>query len=589
MRKSRKRVSRKRISPFRAQRSALSRKRVSRRRASRKRASRRRASRRRASRSPRVIWHETTPITKPKYFSEPTYPPLESIQTGNCEGYWGAPLSTQEKKKYDFHTKKGERGYIKDMPVISSKKWSDKNKFLNMLKVIEDQSVKAEGKYVTECYTKKGEGKICSRVWRNFDTERYSGTTNINYRGLSPCRIEIRYVPVGNKEFREYENGKSIICWPEGYGEHYIGKHNVMPTEKFFNYVINKYEEVGRKRISRRRISRKRAPKVRTSHRTSRASRRRERKYIYRSSDDTKFYPVGPRADDEGVEASGLTEEEVNIFQNKELRDLLICEEEIEKCNEERRIQKHEFEQEVAKLEEARFDNWFLDQKHVPFLSRVSKSGYAPLHDKSCRCRSCREAPHAGAHELARPWWEGPDVLLLLQKCEDKNECPGKFKCYENYCIPPPTESSPTEYLVRFKNRIDKALGEALEEKEEIQSNRNEMEKRKNRIHRQMQKKIREEEIKRLFLRAGGDFPNRSASGQISAGPMTLSRFDPRYPYSFNSSRTSSISSAETIDEETAANLERWLSCEEKLDDCKKLKQKEKAKFDDILRKLKNK
>ena len=32
-----------------------------------------------------------------------------------------------------------------------------------------------------------------------------------------------------------------------------------------------------------------------------------------------------------------------------------------------------------------------------------------------------------------------------------------------------------------------------------------------------------------------------------------------------------------------------WLLCEEKLDDCKKLKQKEKAKFDDILRKLKNK
>ena len=362
MRKSRKRMSRKRISPFRAQRSALSRKRVSRRRASRRRASRRRASRRRASRrrasrSPRVIWHETTPITKPKYFSEPTYPPLDYSEMckSKTEGYWGAPLSTQEKKKYDFHTKKGERGYIKDMPVISSKKWSDKKKFLNMLKVIEDQSVKVEGKYVTECYTKKGEGKICSRVWRNFDTERYSGTTNINYRGLAPCRIEIGYVPVGNKEFREYENGKSIICWPEGYGEHYIGKHNVMPTEKFFNYVINKYEEIGRKRISRRRISRKRAPKVRTS----RASRRRERKYIYRSSDDTKFYPVDPRADDEEVSAIELTDEEAARLVNQELRDLLICEEEKEKCNEERRIQKHEFEQEVAKLEEARFNPWF--------------------------------------------------------------------------------------------------------------------------------------------------------------------------------------------------------------------------------------
>ena len=233
--------------------------RSSRRRASRRRSSRRRSSRRRASRSPCVIWHETTPITKPKYFSEPT-DEESSIQTGNCEGYWGAPLSTLEKKKYDFHTKKGERGYIKDMPVISSKKWSDKNKFLNMLKVIEDQSEE-------------------SGTRRNFDIERYSGTTYFNYRGLSPCRIEIGYVPVGNKEFREYKNGKSIICWPEGYGEHYIGKHNVMPTEKFFNYVINKYEEVGRKR--RCRISRKRSPKVRTSRRTSRrrVSRKRERKY----------------------------------------------------------------------------------------------------------------------------------------------------------------------------------------------------------------------------------------------------------------------------------------------------------------------
>ena len=131
------------------------------------------------------------------------------------------------------------------MPVISSKKWSDKNKFLNMLKVIEDQSVKVDQ--------------------RTFNTERYSGTTYFNYRGFSPCRIEIGYVPVGNKEFGEYENGKSIICWPEGYGEHYIGKHNVMPTEKFFNYVINKYKEVSRKRS---RISRKRAPKIRKSRRT---------------------------------------------------------------------------------------------------------------------------------------------------------------------------------------------------------------------------------------------------------------------------------------------------------------------------------
>ena len=83
-------------------RSRISRKRISKKR----RISRKRISRKRISRSPRVIWNKTTHITKPKYFSEPTSPPESrrpglqegSIQTDNCEGYWGDPLSDQEKK-----------------------------------------------------------------------------------------------------------------------------------------------------------------------------------------------------------------------------------------------------------------------------------------------------------------------------------------------------------------------------------------------------------------------------------------------------------------------------------------------------------
>ena len=30
------------------------------------------------------------------------------------------------------------------------------------------------------------------------------------------------------------------MCWPEDYVEHYIGKHDVMPTEEFFHYIVEK-------------------------------------------------------------------------------------------------------------------------------------------------------------------------------------------------------------------------------------------------------------------------------------------------------------------------------------------------------------
>jgi len=61
-------------------------------------------------------------------------------------------------------------------------------------------------------------------------------TNKICYRGLSFSRID--GTVVGNCEY--YDNYHNI-CWPEGYIEHYIKDHNVMPTERFYHYINNQY------------------------------------------------------------------------------------------------------------------------------------------------------------------------------------------------------------------------------------------------------------------------------------------------------------------------------------------------------------
>ncbi len=58
----------------------------------------------------------------------------------------------------------------------------------------------------------------------------------LSYRGYTPSRLDPNII-VGSKEYYDPEYN---IGWPEGYAEHYISKHNVMPTERFFNYVMSK-------------------------------------------------------------------------------------------------------------------------------------------------------------------------------------------------------------------------------------------------------------------------------------------------------------------------------------------------------------
>ncbi|CAD7950799.1 unnamed protein product [Amoebophrya sp. A120] len=67
------------------------------------------------------------------------------------------------------------------------------------------------------------------------------------YRGLAFSRVAPGEI-VGSGEYQaEYfdtvEHERRIMVWPQGYAEHYICQHNVLPTERFFRFVVQFAEE----------------------------------------------------------------------------------------------------------------------------------------------------------------------------------------------------------------------------------------------------------------------------------------------------------------------------------------------------------
>lgn len=55
------------------------------------------------------------------------------------------------------------------------------------------------------------------------------------YRGLAPSRLDPGEM-VGSGEFVDETNG---VVWPEGYAQHYVDRHNVLPSEQFYDYVMH--------------------------------------------------------------------------------------------------------------------------------------------------------------------------------------------------------------------------------------------------------------------------------------------------------------------------------------------------------------
>jgi hypothetical protein len=105
-------------------------------------------------------------------------------------------------------TLKGE-GYWSPtyMPVVSKQEWKGKQQWLDKVTFIELQAEKKENDV----------------QW-------------MQALGYAPSRLVPNFM-VGSGEYRDGD-----VFWPEGYVEHYIRDHNVMPTRRFYNYINQKYD-----------------------------------------------------------------------------------------------------------------------------------------------------------------------------------------------------------------------------------------------------------------------------------------------------------------------------------------------------------
>lgn len=118
-----------------------------------------------------------------------------------CEGYWG---------EY--------------MPIPSTKVWAGKNIWLQKVAAIEAYIQSLPASMTTFPMNMSRHERDARRV-----------TAHWVARGLSHSRLVSGAVVAAG----EYEDNG--ICWPEGYVEHYIRDHNVMPTKRFYDYVNARY------------------------------------------------------------------------------------------------------------------------------------------------------------------------------------------------------------------------------------------------------------------------------------------------------------------------------------------------------------
>lgn len=162
---------------------------------------------------------QSKPTPKPKQINS-TSPSNQSKLTAQ----WSSPTTAENSATYKQTVApppeytppaKEHEGYwfenYHPRDFISEKKWADKQKFLDLVRSVEESF---HVSFIPPA-------KAC-------------------YRGLAMSRLEPD-TEVGNCEYRDRFEGKPIV-WPSGYAVHYIGKHNIMPTERFFRYICQKWE-----------------------------------------------------------------------------------------------------------------------------------------------------------------------------------------------------------------------------------------------------------------------------------------------------------------------------------------------------------
>lgn len=159
-------------------------------------------------------------------------------------------------------------------PVISKQKWADKAKFMARLRLVEAAVTKGllgienhvklddEVQYVrrTQCLDSRlvpGEKilTIQQQVARNHTSQVAGRVTGKNIKGrgkagASKYGKDAYYVEFNDKFFFNEADSEAYyglrskaprpLRWAEGYGAYYIEKWNVMPTERFFRFIMTR-------------------------------------------------------------------------------------------------------------------------------------------------------------------------------------------------------------------------------------------------------------------------------------------------------------------------------------------------------------
>ena len=138
------------------------------------------------------------PISAPPSFAAPS--------PWSAEGYWSSEYAPQRFVHNGL-----------------SEAWADKGRFLSAVSAVE-RAICLGGPADAQS---QGLGLIGA----------IPGASFVAMDGSAPSRLDDTMV--GSGEFCDACEGGQIR-WPEGYARHYIGAHDVVPTRRFFEYVLQR-------------------------------------------------------------------------------------------------------------------------------------------------------------------------------------------------------------------------------------------------------------------------------------------------------------------------------------------------------------
>eukprot|EP00449_Zooxanthella_nutricula_P003280 CAMPEP_0198498206 /NCGR_PEP_ID=MMETSP1462-20131121/6864_1 /TAXON_ID=1333877 /ORGANISM="Brandtodinium nutriculum, Strain RCC3387" /LENGTH=320 /DNA_ID=CAMNT_0044227109 /DNA_START=41 /DNA_END=1003 /DNA_ORIENTATION=+ len=171
----------------------------------------------------------STPQPPPEFMPDSPY----SKQPAGAEGYWS-------ERDLAIARAEGKAPYL---PVVCKHTWGDLGVFMDNVHLVQDfvRKVSTEAEAVIDA--KRAEARVDGNAEGEAAAEKnhmQAGIKFTQFRGLSPSRL-VADTHVGSAEFADrlrFAESEEAVKWPAGYPEHYIFGGNVMPTRRFFEYIM---------------------------------------------------------------------------------------------------------------------------------------------------------------------------------------------------------------------------------------------------------------------------------------------------------------------------------------------------------------